>query len=46
MSAKDAKAFFEIVPGPMGRVAKGASRNVRGKIVDIEEALNRGFAVR
>jgi integrase len=45
VSAKEAKAFFEIVPGPKGWVAKGVARSARGKIVDIEDAANRDVAV-
>lgn len=39
MSAKDAKAFFEIVPGAKGGVAKGAGRGAKGKIVELGDAV-------
>jgi integrase len=39
ISAKDAKAFFEIVPGQKGGVASGAAHKAKGKIVELENAL-------
>ena len=39
VSAKAAKAFFEIVPGAKGGAAKAAERKTKGKIVNIRDAL-------
>jgi integrase len=39
VSAKEAKAFFEIIPGPKGRVAEVSERKAKGKIVELGEAV-------
>jgi integrase len=45
VSAKDAKAFFEIVPGARGGVAKASERRWKGKVVSIEDvAANQQIA--
>jgi hypothetical protein len=36
MSAKDAAAFFEIVPDAKGKVAKGKKKSRKGKIVALD----------